>query len=158
MAAARPIIEATERSISPLMMTKVMIRTTIAFSIPSWKRFTWLLMVRKFGTRVMLYARTTRRTTRSSPSQLRRRRTGSRTMDRPFFGESGLRACLVPPADPHPHFPQPSQNDGVGGHSDQDEQTEDGILDELAEACPAQQALLQGLDQQDTKQCPNHRA
>ena len=53
-AAERPIIEATDRSISPLMMTKVMIRITMAFSMPSWKRLTWLLMVRKFGTRVTL--------------------------------------------------------------------------------------------------------
>ena len=44
--AARPIIDATERSISPLMMTKVMIRTTIAFSMPSWNRLIWFWTVR----------------------------------------------------------------------------------------------------------------
>src|SRR5215217_4720931 len=159
IAAERPIIEATDRSISPLMMTKVMIRTTIAFSIPNWKRFTWLLMVRKFGTRVTLYARTTRRTTRSSPSQLRRRRMRSRAMGRrPFLGESGLRARLVAPAHPHPHLSQSSQDDCVGGNGDQDEQAEDSVLDELTDARPTQQALLEGLDQQHTEQRADHRA
>ena len=125
MAAESPIIDATDKSISPLMMTKVMIRTTIAFSMPNWKRFTWLLMVRKFGTRVMLYASTTRSTTRSSPSQLRKRRRRSRAMDcSPLLSERSLSAGLVTPADAHPHLSQPAQNDGVGGDRDQDQQAE----------------------------------
>ena len=44
--AARPITEATDRSISPLMMTKVMARTTIAFSTLSWNRLIWFWTVR----------------------------------------------------------------------------------------------------------------
>ena len=39
-AAENPITEATERSISPLMMTRVMTTATIAFSIDSWNMFT----------------------------------------------------------------------------------------------------------------------
>ena len=39
-AAENPITEATERSISPLMITRVMITATIAFSIESWNMFT----------------------------------------------------------------------------------------------------------------------
>jgi hypothetical protein len=54
VAAESPIMEATERSISPLMITKAIARMTIAFSMPSWKRLTWLPTVMKFGTRVML--------------------------------------------------------------------------------------------------------
>ena len=38
--------EATDRSISPLMMTNVMTRTTIAFSTLSSKRLTWFWSVR----------------------------------------------------------------------------------------------------------------
>ena len=38
-AADSPIIDATDKSISPLMMTKVMISATIAFSMLSCKRF-----------------------------------------------------------------------------------------------------------------------
>src|SRR5688500_18635483 len=109
-------------------------------------------MVRKFGTRVMLYARITSRTTRSSPSQLRRRRMSSRTMDRSsFLGEDVLSTGLIAAADPYPHLPQPSQNDGVGSDGDQNEQAEDGVLDELADARPTQQTLLQGLDHQHTQ-------
>ena len=44
--AARPITEATERSISPLMMTKVMIRAIMIFSINSPNRLLWFLMLR----------------------------------------------------------------------------------------------------------------
>ena len=40
--AARPMIEATERSISPLMMISVMVSATMIFSIDSWNRFTML--------------------------------------------------------------------------------------------------------------------
>ena len=40
--AARPITEATDRSISPLMMISVMISATMIFSIDSWNRFTML--------------------------------------------------------------------------------------------------------------------
>jgi len=54
IAAESPIIEATERSISPLTITNAITRPTIAFSIPSWNRFTWLTTVRKFDTCVML--------------------------------------------------------------------------------------------------------
>jgi len=39
--ALSPITEATERSISPLMMTKAMASTTMAFSIPIHHRLTW---------------------------------------------------------------------------------------------------------------------
>ena len=42
IAALRPITDATERSISPEMMTNVIITTTMAFSIDSWNRFTRL--------------------------------------------------------------------------------------------------------------------
>ena len=42
-AAERPIIEATDRSISPLMMTNAITRTTIAFSMPSWNRLIWFV-------------------------------------------------------------------------------------------------------------------
>ena len=38
--AARPMTEATERSISPLMMTSVIISATMLFSIDSWNRLT----------------------------------------------------------------------------------------------------------------------
>src|SRR5215208_8387847 len=107
----------------------------------------------------MLYARTTRRTTRSRPSQLRRRRTRSRAMDcSPLLSERSLSASLVTPADAHPHLSQPAQDDGVGGDGDQDEQAENRVLDELAETRPTQQALLQGLDQQNTEQRSDHRA
>ena len=44
--AARPMTEATDRSISPLTMTNVMIRTTIAFSTLSWNRLIWFWTVR----------------------------------------------------------------------------------------------------------------
>ena len=39
--AERPMTEATERSISPLMMTKVMASTTMAFSMLIHHRLTW---------------------------------------------------------------------------------------------------------------------
>ena len=45
-AAAKAITEATERSISPAMMTKVIITAMIAFSIDSSNRFTKLSMPR----------------------------------------------------------------------------------------------------------------
>src|SRR5918995_5845183 len=116
-------------------------------------------MVRKFGTRVMLYARTTSRTTRSSPSQLRRRRTRSRATDRSsLLAKARLSAGLIAPPDAHPHLPQPAQDDGVGGDGDQDEQAENRVLDELADACPTQQTLLEGLDHQHAEQRPDHRA
>jgi len=38
--AASPMIEATDRSISPLMMISVMTSATMIFSIESWNRFT----------------------------------------------------------------------------------------------------------------------
>ena len=42
----RPITEATERSISPLMMTKAMASTTMAFSMPIHHRLTWFWLPR----------------------------------------------------------------------------------------------------------------
>jgi hypothetical protein len=39
--AARPMIEATDRSISPPMITNVIASATIAFSMLSWSRLTW---------------------------------------------------------------------------------------------------------------------
>ena len=41
-AAARPMIEATDRSISALTMISVSISATMIFSIESWNRFTML--------------------------------------------------------------------------------------------------------------------
>ena len=41
MTAERPMTEATERSISPLMMTNVMASTTMAFSMLFCQRLTW---------------------------------------------------------------------------------------------------------------------
>ena len=38
--------DATDRSISPLTMTNVMIRTTMAFSTLSWNRLIWFWTVR----------------------------------------------------------------------------------------------------------------
>ncbi len=40
---------ATERSISPLMMTKVMTRATMIFSTDNWNMLIWLPTVRKTG-------------------------------------------------------------------------------------------------------------
>ncbi|MCU0829799.1 MAG: hypothetical protein MUE52_21085 [Tabrizicola sp.] len=47
--AARPMTLATERSISPLMMTKVMTRATMIFSTDNWNMLIWLPTVRKTG-------------------------------------------------------------------------------------------------------------
>src|SRR5688572_11947219 len=83
----------------------------------------------------------------------------SRAMDRSsLLGECGLSACLVAPADADPHLPQASQDDGVGGDGDQNEQTEDGVFDKLADPRPTQQTLLEGLDHQHAEQSPHHRA
>ena len=41
MTAERPMTDATERSISPLMMTNAMASTTMAFSMPFCHRLTW---------------------------------------------------------------------------------------------------------------------
>jgi hypothetical protein len=45
-AADQAITDATERSISPLMMTKVIDTTTITFSMCSWNRLTKLSTLR----------------------------------------------------------------------------------------------------------------
>ena len=51
-----------------------------------------------------------------------------------------------------------AQNDRIGSHGQQDQKTEHGVADKLTHACPAQQALLEHLDQQDPEQGADHRA
>ena len=52
--AEKAMTDATDRSISPLMMTKVMITATMTFSIDSRNRFTKLSTSRYTGERVEL--------------------------------------------------------------------------------------------------------
>ena len=68
-----PIIEATERSISPFRMTKVMMRTTITFSIERANRLIWLPMVRKDGDVRAFIATMASSSPARNPSQLLRR-------------------------------------------------------------------------------------
>ena len=54
------------------------------------------------------------------------------------------RACggLVPAADPHPRLLEPPKDDLVARHREEDEQAQQDVADEVADADPAQQALL----------------
>ncbi len=63
------MIEATERSISALMMTRVMISATMIFSIESWKRLIWFWIVRNSGAKLALSAKVARKTARRPVSQ-----------------------------------------------------------------------------------------
>ena len=103
--AASPIIEPTERSISALMMTKVMASATITFSIESWKRLIWLARVMNCGVSKLLMPTTSSRTDKSRPSQLRKR---DRTAEVAFmrsllcFGKRDFRKRLFCCVGSHP--------------------------------------------------------
>ncbi len=62
--------EATERSISALMMMKVMASATMIFSIDSWNRLIWFCSVRNCGTMAELTETVTIRMTSSRPSHV----------------------------------------------------------------------------------------
>ena len=54
--AESPMTEATERSISPPMMTSAMVSATMLFSIESWNRLTKFPTLRKYGDPTLLNA------------------------------------------------------------------------------------------------------
>jgi len=63
------MIEATERSISALRMTRVMTSATMIFSMESWNRLIWFCSVRNSGAKPALSARVARKTARRPVSQ-----------------------------------------------------------------------------------------
>ena len=65
-------MEATDRSISPLMITSVMMTATITFSIDSWNRLIWFWTVRKSGEASVFSTKRAMKTRSTNPSQLRR--------------------------------------------------------------------------------------
>ena len=71
MQAANPITEATDRSISPAMITNVIAMTTMIFSIDSSNRFTKLSTPRYPSDCAMLNTNEARRTAESRIVQLR---------------------------------------------------------------------------------------
>ena len=150
--AAKPITDATDRSISPAMITNVMTMTTITFSIDSSNRFTKLLTLEiPVGLRDVEHERR---------GQQDRRRAGSSS-------------CAAGPSHASPAIPPiavwrsllscpPSAealvDDEIEDDRRQDQRTQHGITPELADLGNADQAEIEDLDQDRPEQRTDDRA
>src|SRR5687768_6919991 len=119
--------EATERSISPLMMMKAIASATMIFSIESWNRLVWLITPRYAGDRAALIPTTAAKIASSSPSQPISRRQlrakGLLLVHRHRLHVAWLGRHAVQRPEP----PYPVKDQRIAGDGQQDQQAEQRI-------------------------------